>query len=427
MRAAVHAGAPWAFIGLATVATLMLIATVTGVRGVVPTWAGEAENGAALELDARWRSFAADLASASGCAVRYESPLRGDDDMFRPEARAWDDHGAVGMLRIGAANGPAVLVMPTGFLESTEASVAFERSGLKEPRRLAQDLVAGAAFSKPGEEPGPGGLGELLATRAVLIPVCLAEGTRRGEGLRSRSRSGSPARNFPVRWEEAARVAPRLAGPYPASHPGVRALTAWLNSTPDCAALLRITPKASSGPPMKTFAAGTLEAFCSEVLGLSVRMSPADGCMAAIEEALLACGALSLTDVKWTRLGAENWSLEVTVTQRGGVQSGGRPVLLATELVGGGVSLTAAAASVVTDDGASMELLPLRKQGLLLDSVSQGKPCRVRLFLSGGADHAAATGQGRLGAAEPGAPLQVVLTASSSRTQRGSIRTKSPD
>lgn len=424
-----RAGASGTLIGLA--ALLALGAAVTAVRGAFPTWAGEAENVVALELDARWRSFAADLASASGCAVRYESPLRGGGGKFARkftrDTGAWGDHGAVGMLRIGAVDGPAILVMPEGFLTYTEPSQAYERAGLKEPRRFAQELVEGAAFSKRAEGSETRVLGELLETRAVLIPVCITEGGRRGESQRARSRSGSPRRNFPVRWEEAVLVAPGAAGPYPASHAGVRALTAWLNSTPDCAALLRVTPKAGSGPSKTTFAAGTLEAFCAEVLGLGVRESDANGCMAAITDSLLGCGELSLSNEKWKRLGSANWSLEVTVQQQGGFQDRAQPVLLTAGLLGRGVSLTAAATSVTEGEGADMELLPLRKQGLLIEAVAKGQPVRVRLFFSGDLGSAGSMGQGRLAASESGSSFQVLLTASSPRIQGAAIRSKSPD
>lgn len=429
-------------------AVLMALLCVGWVRATLPAWAGESEDAAAIELDARWRSFAADLASASGCSVRYESPLGDPQARGSSQARRPGDHGSIGVLRIGAVEGPAVLVMPDGFLMCGEPSRAYEHSGLREPRRLAQELVSAAAF--PGGAPagdaagistaGDAGrvvagaaadLGTLLDTRAVLLPVSVMADDFAGVSKEQIARVGSPRRNFPVRWEEAASKVPALAGPYPASHPGVRALTAWLNDRPDCAGLVVVrsaeAPTAATGS--KSFVAGTLEGFCSEVLGMGVATCSADQCQGEIERSLAACGQLSLSDAKWTRLGATNWSLEVTLNRTGSSLGDGGTVLLSAANVAGEVRLTAAAATLEGGADGPMELLVLRKQGVLLDHVRAGEERRIRLFFAALPEGIPLASGGRSSGGSPAsAPevLEIELTATARQVQRAVIRATSP-
>ncbi|QDV06908.1 hypothetical protein Poly30_24260 [Planctomycetes bacterium Poly30] len=396
-----------------------------GGAGGLPTWAGEARDGVALELDARWRSFAADLASASGCDVTYQSPLGQSLGTKDPQRRLWDDHGTVGILRIGSAAGPAVLVMPDGFLSCAEASEAYQLSGLREPRRFAQELVEAAAFpgrvSADASDASGRTLAELLQTRAILLPVCVAAGDSGAAKRKPGLRVGDPRRNFPVRWEEAVRKAPEMAGPYPGSHPGVRALTAWLNTTPECAGLLVVGPGSESRIPVGTqqgFAAGSLEAFCSEVLRFGVQGCTAEQSLEAITRGLSACAELAIESPVWTRLGSTNWSLEVTVTRRGMGPGGDGAVLLNASPIDSELRWTAAAAENLESVEHPMELLPLRNQGVLLEGAQRQGGRRVRLFFSGS--------PGSPVKASTAAMLMVELKATSPQAQHATLRASSP-
>lgn len=351
------------------------------LSGGLPAFAGGAGSNAEAATNASWRTFAADLASASGCAVRYESPTHGMAIDGEPVPNWASDLGGVGVLRIGAVDGPCVAVVPENFMGSDGIAAAYAKAGLKEPRRFAQELVGDAISGSLG---GPSESGTdtrsfsaLLRETSILIPVFLQHGSR--EARNGSSSMGSPRRNFPVRWEAAAAAAPRAAGPYPASHPSVRALITWLHRATDCAGVVVVGREASQRKASARFPSGTLKAYCDEVLQIDVRPSSKKQCMEEIQRALGSAPRLSFSDPQWTRLGTTNWSLEVTVERHneGECQTG--TVLLHAAPLGGGVRLTAAAASTGKE---ALELLPLRNEGVLLKGMAGQAPRRVRMFFT---------------------------------------------
>ncbi len=387
--------------------------------GGLPALAGEARSNAAAATNASWRAFAADLASASGCVVHYEAPIQGVRADGEPVPSWAAELGGIGMLRVGASDGPSVLVMPENLLGSGGIASAYANVGLKEPRRFAQELVASATFGIADEAKGSS-LSELLRDSSVLIPVVLQHGARHRRF--DASSVGSPRRNFPVRWEEAAAAAPVAAGPYPASHPSVRALTSWFHGATDCAGLVMVRGKKPSTKPNASFESGSLEAFCDEVLMLKVEESTEQGCGVAIQDALQSAPRLAFKDPLWTRLGSANWSLEITVERHGGGKATGEAVLLAATPVGGAVALTAAAASRGTD---TLELLPLRSRGVLLEDMAPGASRRMRLFFT------EAPQEDGLGRREPGTSggathPTVDLEATAPRARKALMRSQSP-
>ena len=418
----------WRVGALLAVTGVVAISVMAHLGGVLPAFASESRERALQATHASWHAFATDLASASGCMVNYEAPVRERRGGEALSLSMAEELGGIGMLRIGAADGPSVLVLPDAFLQTKQVSAAYAQVGLAEPRVFAQKLVMSASFeqdaavradSAPGEHPVEC-LSELLRDTSVLIPVFMQHGTRaqRGAG----AAQGSPRRNFPARWEAASAATPSAAGPYPASHPSVRALTGWLNGATDCAGVILVREKCRGAESTKGFDAGTLEAFCEEVLKLSVQETEPAGCGAAILQALRSAPKLSFSDVLWTRLGSTNWSLEVTVDRFGEGRTLGDAVLLAATPVEGEVVLTAAAASVGTE---SPELLPLRNRGVLLEGMAPGTSRRVRLFFTESVD------RDELGRVRPQAsnssPMPSVdLEATAPRARRAVMRSQSP-
>ncbi len=355
------------------------------LSGGLPAFAGGAGSNAVAAANASWRMFAADLASASGYAVRYEAPTHGMASDGEPVPTWASDLGGVGVLRIGAVDGPCVAVLPENFMGSDGIAAAYANAGLKEPRRFAQELVGDAISGSLDQgahgstEPGMDerSLSALLREASILIPVFLQHGSREArDGLSS---MGSPRRNFPVRWEAAAAAAPRAAGPYPASHPSVRALTTWLHRATDCAGVVVVGGEASQRKAGARFPSGTLKAYCDEVLQIDVRPASQQQCMEAIQGALGSAPRLSFADPQWTRLGTTNWSLEVTVERHSHGKCQSNTVLLHAAPLGGEVRLTAAAASTGKE---ALELLPLRNEGVLLKGMAGQAPRRVRMFFT---------------------------------------------
>ena len=408
---------------------------LANLGGVLPTFASESEANAIRAANARWHSFAVDLACASGCIVHYEAAQQVEHVGLDVEPLMVAEHGGIGLLRIGASDGPSVLLLPEDFLATEQVSTAYLQVGLKEPRRLAQDIVASATFGdlappcEPAEsgahsaeqgQAAPSGLGALLRETAVLIPVFMQHGSR--EPRAGRAPVGSATRNFPVRWEDAAAAAPRAAGPYPASHPSVRAITGWLNSASDCAGVVIVRKKLRGAKSNSSYRSGTLEAFCDEVLQLSVRETLNDGTIAALSESLRQTPRLTFHEPEWRRLGSTNWSLEVTVERGGDHGSLGDAVLLSATPEKGEVVLTAAAAASGSE---TLELLPLQTRGVLLPNMTVGASRRLRLFFTESVVEDPLSGAE---ATKVGGPLtpRVNLEAVAPRARKAVLRSQSP-
>ena len=351
---------------------------------VLPAFANGSDEAQNRRIDAAWAMFADDLSSATGIPVRYLPPsalgARGED-------RASGHHGGIGSLRIGAHEGPAVIVLPEDLVENDSVSMAFEDSGLQQPRLFTQGLATTVMrLRNEGAASGTLTLADQLKTSAIVLPVHVrtAEGHDRSQKGRGSS-SHVPTRNFPARWDEAATVAPTRAGPYPASHPRVRALTAWLHGSLDAVQLFVVGEDAAARLADHAAPAGSLEAFASEEAGIPVQGVSGADLLGRAGEVLARVPSLRFDEPVWTRLGTSNWVLDVSLASLGpgqgeatetGQGRGGSQILIGASVPGSQLQLTAVAA------GENLELLPLSSNGIPLRFIEPGAERRLRFFFS---------------------------------------------
>ncbi|MEM8711188.1 MAG: hypothetical protein AAGG01_09560, partial [Planctomycetota bacterium] len=292
----------WGRWGLAAAMALAaaLAALWTGGAGWL-TLASEAVDRKAAEEDRLWHTYADDLASASGATVEYLPPRR-----ERAGLNASLDYGGLGFLAVGARGAPKVAVLPIGMLWSKSLASAFDEVDLPEPGRLAQDIASKVALAPDSA------LAKALDASRVIIPVTIAEPIR--AEARTKWSAARLLRNFPARWEEAARMDAHSAGPYPASHPRVRALIAWILEDESClgAAVFGdpcIGPEGVVRAPAGTFAAFCMEEARFPVVGAKQGADVDDLLLSALQSGV----ELSLRQPVWRRLGQSNWSLDVVL------------------------------------------------------------------------------------------------------------------
>lgn len=351
-----------------------------GERGRGERWAGLLVALLALVVVAWGTQCAPVEASTSQDPIKFWADRVADASGV--EARGARAAGDVVVLRIGAAEGPAVAVLAERDAEGLSA-------------RRAEQLVARAAKS------------EIDFQRSALVVITLP-----GEARRAVERASvDPWLNFPWRWDEARRLFGRRAGVVPGELPWVAGLCDALLEPTGITGVVDVRQRIDGGLDPVEDGPGTLRGLVRGRLGCELQVDPSgDAVLAALTE----LPTIEIDRCVWRRIGPRTWVADFRLRALSpAVEGRGRDEPLAMDLRvrtgDSGASLAAFAAS--KGRRGAVELVEVDRDRPRLGALDRSgeRRCRAVLVQPEGTDRAPelwvdVTSPGALGGSERFAP-----------------------